>query len=541
MFNSGREDLSKVLSYQIKKDNHIGISHAIREGDKPVNCGHVLKRSLSSAICNGCRPDSIKALIEGGAEIKKGYNFADDDLILLLNSELYGAPHLRFTVEPDKIKVLLDNGAKIVDDVSPLKEKIITNIHQREIEPHFNELNRYPVTFLKDFNPELGDHRMISNIIRLQDNNESSLYILIRDFFVHRMHDEVRNREDNRDWKVKIATFIEKDRVIALQSYFKYHLTDQHFDYSEIFKTTLNHLFLEKDLIKNIRGVISSAQLLIEHNPRSVISNDIKAQLIFIKENELLLEQIDDSVMFPTDTYHKYDPHNQLSLCCSSLSSVLYRKHTFSTAYQIVKLVAYQIMYHKNDQDNKIEIASLIEQAIKCGLKESEIFEAISQFYQDYELKQQIHIQEQFANQLDSYQRHQEINNMLVQQVDIGEFGYDLKAIRALPSLNHSELLNYVTECISNIGYKEGAVIGLFQNANTDGNPKTVNWENLSTEVCVMISKCLNIKDAGRASQTCKNAYEVAKKVKETKLNALSTKMAEAQLQSLDIASPSRQ
>lgn len=542
MLDNSREDLSKILSYQIEKDNHTGISHAIREGDKPINHGNMWQRSLAMAICNGCGQDSIKALIEGGAEVKVRYSPEDDDLMLLLNPELllslnarlHGMPYSNFGINPGKIKIFLDSGAKIVDDISSLKEKIITNIHQREI--HFNELNRYPIAFLRDLRSELGSTQMIRDVMKLQNDNMSSVYLkLIKYFFIHRIHDEVKNREDNRDWQVSMAMFTEKDRVVALQSYFKYHLADQHFDCSEIHKTTLNHLFLENDLIKNIRGVISSAQLLIEHNPRSVISNDIKAQFISIKENGLS-EQIGNISMLRTTTYCKYDEYNQSSFQYLLQSSRLCKKHIFSTAYQIAKLVAYQVMYHKNGQDNKIEIASLIEQAIKCGLKESEIFEAISQFYQDYGLKQQIHIQKQLMDQLYRYQRHQ---GFLGQQEDIGEFRPNLEAVQYLPMLDYSELLHYVKECIFNMSYKEGAVIGLFQSANTGDDPKAVSWESLPAEICVRISKCLSIKDAGRVAQTCRNVYEIAKK--ERKLDDLSTKMVEPQLQSLEIAGPSRQ
>ena len=54
------------------------------------------------------------------------------------------------------------------------------------------------------------------------------------------------------------------------------------------------------------------------------------------------------------------------------------------------------------------------------------------------------------------------------------------------PILDHSELSGYIEECISNISYKEGAAVDLFQSANTDEGPKTtkkIKIDELATEV----------------------------------------------------------
>ncbi len=190
-------------------------------------------------------------------------------------------------------------------------------------------------------------------------------------------------------------------------------------------------------------------------------------------------------------------------------------KQTFSTTYKIATLAAHQIMHHDKKQSNKAKIADLIEEVIKRGVTQKEIFESTNQFCRDYEWTQ--------------YTR--EINRQ-----------------DKLPNLKYHKLFEYIIECISYQAYKEGAVMGLFRNANTGSNPQEVNWQNLPTEVGREIAKHLSVQDSCRAAKVCKNANTMAKEEKDNKIEAIRqqilgppTTEMEVQIENLNIAGPSRQ
>ncbi|GHM57938.1 MAG: hypothetical protein sL5_00350 [Candidatus Mesenet longicola] len=479
MLDNNEEDLSKVLSYQIRIDNTEGIKSAIREGDKPVNRGIPQYRSLANAIYNNCSQASLEALIEGGAEVAKGYGIHTDDLMSLLdlgyqeeNCVTY-SDNYNFRISSSKIKLLLDNGAKIVYDLSPLQDKIIASIDQCKIDKKFDIFNDFSTDHLK----LLEDSRLVSNdnydqwctmmekLSKFQCEHMDDVFNLVKHFFLHRMHNERRDEPERRLWQLHINTLTEKGRVIMLHYTFQKHPQDTTDDrlVSCTYYTTLHHIFQNRNLLEDIERVIDSAQLIIKQKKGSVISNNIQSQAILINESGL----------------HITDTTNIPSL-----------KHTFSTAYKIVTLAAYQIMYHDKKQNNKAKIAGLIEEVIKCGVTKEEIFESFSQFCCDYTREQ-----------------------CITGAIEKGK----------LPGFDYHKLFEYIKKCISS---------------------QQANWQNLPPEIGTKVSEHLNTKDGCQAE----NANEIAKEGKKNKTEAIRqqipdtpTTEMEVQIGNLSIAAPSRQ
>ncbi|WP_339045330.1 hypothetical protein [Candidatus Mesenet endosymbiont of Agriotes lineatus] len=280
MLDNNEEDLSKVLSYQIRIDNTEGIKNVIREGDKPVNRGIPQYRSLAHAIFNGCSQASLEALVEGGAEVAKGYDPQSDDLMLLLDSDYRGRHYVSrldnidrgvAKIDTGKVQFLLDKGANIVDNLYPLQDKIIASINKRQIDKKFNRFNDFPVTFLEGDYPVSGDdyhqwNTMMNKVSKFQHRHMDDTFNLVKHFFVHRMHNDIKDESDRRLWQLHISTFKEKGRVIMLQYVFQKYLQDTTSDRSVSYThyTTLNHIFQRENLIYDIEGVINSAQLIIK-------------------------------------------------------------------------------------------------------------------------------------------------------------------------------------------------------------------------------------------------------------------------------------
>ncbi|WP_339045323.1 hypothetical protein [Candidatus Mesenet endosymbiont of Agriotes lineatus] len=164
---------------------------------------------------------------------------------------------------------------------------------------------------------------------------------------------------------IKFNMINENHRVIALQ----YYLGDRksHFN---VLNTSLNSFFAKAAYSSDLNEIIKAVRIIIKYNKNSIVSNNLQSQeVIFNKKGQ----QIDNLQAEYEDGF-------------CSIGIVLNPKHTYSTTYQVIKLIAHQFIHYGDNKVNKIGAAKLFVQMIKCNIGPQEVIYALNKFFTDYKL-----------------------------------------------------------------------------------------------------------------------------------------------------------
>lgn len=288
--------------YKSIKDNNIEgieeVSATLHENYRRYNA-----RSISYAIEHNCKPQLIKLLIDKGAKVAIGYGYESNDLTFALRQQ---------NLNNDLIEFLLANGAKVIDDLSELKQGMI-DIARDHVDRVYHHLGE---NFSRDYDKTCF---------------ENNIPLYLTEF--------LRNMVYNPSWdRINIASVIENNRIVYLEYYIPGKSIVKH-------NITLNDAFGSENI-----DVILLILQHMQNNKMSTVGSNVHIEYITLiqRDNQLIVQDCKRC-----DYGTTVDIDNII------------------TTSRISKIVTNQMKH----PENKLKTMNLLIQAAEYGIKLEEILE----------------------------------------------------------------------------------------------------------------------------------------------------------------------